>query len=293
MQNLLKPPQARSFDVICAGEALWSITGQGGVFSTSASLRFQPAGGAVNAAFALAQTDLRVGLATALGDDSFGRALLGRIIKAGIDAGGVTLAPPGAGLVFVAGGGTGRQIVPFREEERPVEVPEAWSAQVLLLSGLSPVVSHGGALCKAARAARRAGSIVVVDINARRHVWAGRDPRAIRMVLREADVARCSLDDLEALGVPVEDVRSALRPSAVLVVSNGAGSTWATGPFGKIALAPPQRVLLRAAGSGDAFTAAICAELARAGTPGEGREELWDRALRRGHEAAIALSARR
>lgn len=279
--------------MICAGEALWSLTSPGAVFSTSASLRFRPGGGAVNAALALAKRDFYVGLATALGDDTFGRALLEKIVAAGVDVGGVTLGPPRAGLVFVEGMGTSRTVVPAREEEWPVEVPEAWSSQVLLISGLTPGVSYGGALCKAARAARRTGAIVVVDINARRHIWAGRDPRAIRMVLREADVARCSSEDLEALGVDAATVRAALRPNAALVVSSGQGNAWATGPFGEIAQPPPRRGEIRPMGSGDVFTAAICAELVRAGKPGEDRADLWDRVLRRGHEAVIALAATR
>lgn len=279
--------------MICAGEALWNLTAPGGAFFTkSTSLRFQPGGGAVNAALALARGGLRVGLATALGDDSFGRALFDRIAAAGVDVGGVSLAPR-TGLVFVEGTGSARKVVSYREEEQPVAVPAGWSSQVLLLSGLSPVVSHGAALCKAARAARRVGSIVVVDVNARWHLWAGRDQRAIRMLLREADVVRCSAQDLAVLDVDVATVRAALRRAAVLVVSNSAGDACATGPFGEVTQAPARTAALRPMGAGDRFTAAICAELARAGDPGESGVELWQRALQRGHAAASARGSRR
>jgi sugar/nucleoside kinase (ribokinase family) len=155
------------------------------------------------------------------------------------------------------------------------------------------VLSHGAALCKAARAARRAGTIVVVDVNARWHVWAGRDPRAIRTVLREADVVRCSAEDLAVLGLDVATVRAALRRTAVLVVSNGTRSAWATGPFGEIAQAPRGPAVFRPTGAGDAFTAALCAELVRAGNAGENRIELWERALERGHAAATARGMQR
>jgi 2-dehydro-3-deoxygluconokinase len=280
--------RARSFDVICAGEALWKLTAPGGaLFTKSAALRFRPGGGAVHAALALAQAGLRVGLATALGDDTFGRALLDRIAAAGVDVSGVTLAPPRTGLVFVEGTGTARQVVSYREEEPPVAVPAGWSSQVLLLSGLSPVLSHGAAVCKAARAARRAGSIVVVDVNARQHLWAGHDQRAIRMVLREADVVRCSAADLAVLGVDAATVRAALRKTAVLVVSNGTGDAWATGPFGEVAQAPRATAALRPMGAGDLFTAAICAELAHAGNAGESRIELC------GSERSSAATRRR
>jgi sugar/nucleoside kinase (ribokinase family) len=290
---ILDPPAARTFDVLCAGEALWSLSAPGGALEArSTSLHLRPGGGALNAALALARLGLRVGLATALGDDTFGRALCGRIAAAGVDVGGVVFGPPRTGLVFVQGSGEARQVVSFREDEQPLTVPAAWAGQVLLLSGLSPVVSHGAALVKAARAARRVGSMVVIDANARRHAWAGRDPRAIRTVLREADVVRCSAEDLAVLGLDPAGVRAALRKGAVLVVSLGAGEAWASGPFGEVAAPAEKPGLVRAPGAGDRFTAGLCADLARAGSLGEDRPERWQRTLARA-QAASAKSPRR
>ncbi len=185
--------------------------------------------------------------------------------------------------------GEGRRVLRFRpEDEPPVAVPAAWEARVLLLSGLSPALAYAAELCRAARAARRAGTMVVVDVNARRHAWAGQDPRAIRALLGEADVVRCSRADLAALGVDEAAMRAAARRGAVIVMTGGPGAAWATGPFGELAQVP--RVVARVCppGAGDAFTAAICAELARAGDPGADRADRWDRALRRGHAAAGA-----
>ncbi|WP_044243342.1 PfkB family carbohydrate kinase [Chondromyces apiculatus] len=283
---------ARSFDVICAGEALWDLTEAGGVlFGRSASLRFKPGGGAVNAALALAQGGLCVGLATALTDDTFGRTFLGKIAAAGIDVGGVVLAPRYGGLLRVEGIAGARTVVSTREGEVPITVPPGWTSTVLLLSGLSPVLARAAALCKAARAARRQGTLVVVDVNARWHLWVGQDQRAIRSVLREADVVRCSAADLEVLRADAATVRGWLRPAAVLVLSNGAGDAWATGTSGEIALAPRGIGALRPKGAGDVFTAAICAELSRAGHAGEGRSDLWERALQRGHAAVMAQAS--
>jgi sugar/nucleoside kinase (ribokinase family) len=276
-----------NFDVICAGEARWDLRAPRAAATDAARLR--PGGGAVSAALALARRGLRVGLSTSVSDDTFGRALRKRIAASGVDVGGVTLAPPSEGLVFVEGEGASRQVLSFREVEMPMAIPAGWTSQVLLLSGLSPVVSYAASLCKAARAARRAGTLVVIDINARRHAWAGRDPRAILMLLREADVVRCSAGDCAALGVDVDAVRASLRPNAVLVGSNRAGDVWAAGPFGEVARPRPKDVALSArTGAGDAFTAAVCAELARAGHAGPAHVELWDRALTRGHAAAVA-----
>ena len=275
-----------SFDVICAGEALWALVAP--VRISAARTRFHSAGGAVNAAVALARSGLRVGLAAALDDDAFGRALLAKVNAAGVDIGGVAFAPRRSGLVFVATAGA-RRIVPYRTEDEPaVAVPAAWAAPVLLLSGLSPALAAASGLCKAARSARRAGMVVVVDVNARRHVWAGHDARAIRAVLREADVVRCSTEDLAGLRTDAAALRGAMRPGAVLVVTHGAGVARAQGSFGEIARAPQAIAAVDPAGAGDAFTAGVCLEVVRAGTHGSDRVELWDRALRRGHAAARA-----
>lgn len=292
----------RAFDVICAGEALVSLTGAdaGGAGVAETGLRFRLGGGALNAALALARQGLRVGLATVLSDDTLGRALKERIAAAGVDVGGVELAQPAPGILFVRGGA--RQVISVRDEERPVSIPEGWSSQVLLLSGMSPIVSHGAALCKAARAGRRAGSVVVVDVNARWELWEGRDARSILMVLREADVVWCSAEDLFGLNMDAAAMQAALRKNAVLALSDGAGSAFATGPFGEVVRATPTRDPRDAAppipdalggpDGGDAFATAICAELARAGHAGESSGELWKRALQRGHEAATALATR-
>lgn len=278
---------SESFDVICAGEALWSIAAPDPVRAAEwASLRLGPGGGAVKAAFALARQGLRVALATVLEDRSSGRALLEKLAAAGVEVGGVQLGRPNTGLVFVRGGA--RQALTSGREEQAMAVPAGWSSRVLLLSGMSPVLSHAAALCMAARAARRAGTTVVVDVNARWDLWKGRDPRAIRMVLREADVVWCSAADLFGLDMNASALRSAMRDNAVLALSDGGGGAFATGPFGEVAQSRERTALLGPTGEGEAFATAICVELARAGHAGEHSAELWVRALQRGHSAATA-----
>jgi len=273
-----------AFDVICAGDAFLNATPRDG----GSSIR--PGGGSISAALALAGQGLHVGLATVLADDTRGRALLARVAAQGIDVGGVTMDPPSRGLVFVRGGA--RQVVSFGEQDAPIDVPAGWSSKVLLLSGMSPVLSHGAALCKAARAARRAGTIVVVDVDARWDLWQGRDSRAIKMVLREADVVWCTAQDLFGLGMDLPSLRASLRKTAVLVWSDGAGHTAASGPFGEVAHTRSESIPLAPLAEGVAFTAAICAALARTGHTDEQGGAMWAAALRRGHEAVVARATR-
>jgi 2-dehydro-3-deoxygluconokinase len=288
-------PRAKSFDVICAGEALWKIRAPGSDLSRgSRGVGLRAGGGPLNVAMALAGAGLRVGVATVVTDDTFGRGYVRKIAATGVDTGGVALAQPRAGntgLVRVDASGGAHPIAKDAEAEPPLEVPAGWSSRVLLLSGLSPVISHAAALCKAARAARRQGTFVLLDFNASLHVWAGRDPRTILMVLREVDAARCSLADLAVLGLDATTVRGTLRSDAVLVVSDGVGGAVATGPFGDVSVVPPPGALVPAPGHGDACTAAICAELARPPERGESPRARWFRALRTPLAASVLPGA--
>jgi sugar/nucleoside kinase (ribokinase family) len=267
-----KEREPKAFDAICAGATTWKLARDG------VSLR--PAGGAMRVARALAQRGLRVGLATALTDDAPGRRFREALAASGVDVGGVMFTPPRSAVVLVDARGGTREHLSDEEQEPPITVPAEWSSQLLVLSGLSPVVAQVAALCRAARAARRHGALAILDFDANLHAWAGRDPRTIQMVLREIDVARCSLADLAVLGTEVAAVRARLRPSAVLVVSDAAGRAVASGPFGEVTVARPTP---RRRTTGAAQTAAICAEFARAGAPGESVSARWHRALSHGY----------
>jgi sugar/nucleoside kinase (ribokinase family) len=278
----LREAQTQTFDVICAGVPQWKLSGHGDP-SQAASAHLRPGAGAAAVALALAGEGLRVALVSNLPQDASGRRLRQRLAAAGVDVEAVTLAPPVEKLVVADARGEAGPIPSLDEQRLPFEVPAGWSSQLLLLSGLSPVVSHAAALCKAARAARRAGSFVLLDFKASLRTWVGRDPRTTRMVLREVDAVRCSLADLAVVGMDVDAVRAALRPGSILVVGDAAGGTVATGPFGQVAVVPAEATSSRPLGHGDAITTAICAELARTSKPGESAAARWHRALQRGH----------
>src|SRR5262249_33438694 len=141
-------------DVVCAGEVLWVLAASG----------LHPGGGAANVAVALAREGLRVGLASTLADDARGRARVARGAATGVDPSAATLSAPTPTVHFAEADGETRRVVPLRvEDELPIAVPERWTASVFLISGLSPALGRAAGLCKAARAARRAGAIVVID----------------------------------------------------------------------------------------------------------------------------------
>jgi sugar/nucleoside kinase (ribokinase family) len=278
---LIRASNAPTFHVICAGEARWDMGALGASrWVEATSFRFRPGGSAVTVSVALARRGLRVGLAAALGDDSLGRALLSRVTAAGVDTAGVSLTASRAGLVFVDGAGLSSSVVGYKQEAPPISIPEGWASQVLLLSGASPVVAQAAAFCKAARSARRAGTVVVVDVNARPHLWLGQDTRMLRAVMSEADVVSVSAADLAVLGVETAALRAMMRQESVLMVT-GPTRLRATGPFGEIALDPAALGPSAPPATGDAFTVAICAELARVGAAALGRTDVWERVLQR------------
>jgi sugar/nucleoside kinase (ribokinase family) len=213
--------KASHFDVVCMGEATLSVGKQG---------KLVPSGGALNASVALARAGLRVGLCAALPEEPAVREIASNLRAIGVDASGIAMIarPP--------------SIVAKPEDDVPLEVPSGWSARLLLVSGLPSALEPLAALCRAARAARRAGGFVVVDVNARRTIWNGHDPRTMHGLLREADLVRCSTADLLALWTDAASLQAAMRPRSLLVRADGHGH-------------------------GDALTAALCQELLRLGDP--------------------------
>ncbi len=275
----------KCFEVICVGEATWKVAGSP---AEGPGVRLRSSGGAVTVALGLRRLGFRVGLATVLVDDAVGRSAFEQIAASGVDVSAVRLARARSGLVIVDEGGDLSQLPSDLEQKPAFEIPAGWSSDLLLLSGLSPVLEHTAALCKAARRARREGSLVVLDFNALLRAWAGRDARAIRMVLREVDVARTSFADLAALGLEVDGVRALLPSTATLVVSEPGGRAIARGPFGEVVVAAPRTApgALPPIGAGAALMVAICGELLRRDEPGESAEAVWHRALVRGNELA-------
>ncbi len=108
------------------------------------------------------------------------------------------------------------------------------------------------------------------------------------MVLREADVVWCSAQDLFGLNMDLRAFRSALRETAVLVFSDGVGHASAMGPFVEVVHTLDAPLASAPLGEGDAFTAAICSELARAAHTHARDGALWARVLQRGHADVMA-----
>jgi len=272
--HTIRGPRRDSFDVICAGEPRWRAAknprGPAGLALSA---------GLLNIARLLSTGQVHVGLATVFEDDHLARSSLAEIAALGMDVGGVKLVPRVDTQLIVADVSGGESFA-FSETgvTQDLEIPAPWSSQVLLLSGLSAITSRLAAFCKAARKARRHGTAVVLDLVGSLRHWAGRDPRVISMVLREADVVRCSFQDLATIGMDSATVRLAMRSNATLVINDHGGTT-AVGTFGEVRVKAP-RESISAERLAERCTAAICAELARPHGVAETPSGRWHRILK-------------
>jgi len=239
-------------DVICLGELM--LAGRDLALS----------GAAARTAQALTVPGLAVGLCGTIPDD------------------------PAACLAVLRARKPGLAIEGIVHGEAPPQVPDAWTSDVLVISGVTPALVPAARFCREARAARRRGAMVVLDLNARREAWREHDGRTTHALIREAHVVRCSASDLLTLWMDLATLRRTVRADAIAIVTNGPYAAAAYGPFGDVTVAPPrtQRRPL-AAGAGDAFTAAIVAELLRPQAA-----LAWDRVLLRAHASAWAHGAR-
>jgi 2-dehydro-3-deoxygluconokinase len=264
------PPER--FDVICAGQPLWrgSMSSLGDVGGRSSAF--------VNVTKMLTMSSLHVGWAAVLEDDRRGRALLAEMAAAHVQVGAVSLASSGTDLVVVDASGGWSGLVSNRDEAVQVELPPFWSSQVLLLSGLRPATSSLAALCKAARKARRDGTVVVLDVVGSLRDWTGHDARVLSMVIREADVVRCSFFDLAVIGADAAAVRRTMRSNATLVLDDDGGAI-AMGTFGDVRV-QASRESSTTEVLAESYTAAICAEYARPRGVGETPAGRWHRVLR-------------
>jgi 2-dehydro-3-deoxygluconokinase len=163
-----------------------------------------------NMAIAASRLGARTGYVTRVGDDAFGRALLGLWSDEGVDTGGVESdADAPTGIYFVTHGPGGHEFAYLRAGSAasrmdPVKLPLTLirAARMLHLSGISQAISVGAcdAAFAAIDAAKAGGARVSYDPNLRLKLWPL--PRARAVVL--ATVAQCdwflpSLDEARLL----------------------------------------------------------------------------------------------
>jgi len=195
------------FDLVALGEPMVEFNQTRG----AAGQYVQGFGGDTsNCAVAAARLGARAAYATRLGDDEFGRLLLGLWQNEDVDATGVGIDPDApTGIYFVTHGPKGHEFTYRRagsaaSRMRPADLPLAVirAAKVLHLSGISQAISPSAcdACFAAIEAARSAGVKICYDTNLRLKLWPLPRARAIiRASVALADWVLPSLDDAKHL----------------------------------------------------------------------------------------------
>lgn len=269
-----EPPAASGCDIVALGEPMVEFNQTG---EREGRIYLQGFGGdSSNFAIAAARQGARVGYASALGDDPYGRMLRALWAREGVDQRGVrTDADAFTAIYFVTHDERGHHFHFFRAGSaasrlRAQDLPRAMieAARVLHLSGISLALSAracdtGFAAIEIARAA---GVQVSFDTNLRLKLWPIARARAvITEALRSADIALPSFDDLTAITGIVDPDRLvghclALGAKAVALKLGERGAIVADS-HERHRLAPHPCTPVDATGAGDTFGGAFVARL--------------------------------
>lgn len=256
-----------AWDVLCVGEALWDFHAPNNVRLDMANqFSATPGGGAVNTAVALAGLGRRAALCAAVGDDPLGRGLVAHIAKAGVDTRYVRASQTlRTGLLFAGPSDQGGpQFLSYRtpqDEGRQMgkALPEVLPARALHLSGLLPIPAQMRTFRAAFRAAEVGGRFSLLDVNARPRFWDRPDMHAVAL-LERAYWVKASRADFTAIRSSPEALRARMRPSMVLIVTQGAEHVLVSGAFGSFSCrveSVPNAHPLASIGAGDAFCAGV------------------------------------
>lgn len=288
-------------DVACYGELLWDF------FEAEGGTYLRRLGGAsANVAVALARLGVSASAAGGVGADKLGDALRAELAESGADVAHVVKVKGAkTGITFVWRDATGEpSFVPYRNGTADLALGEAQvtpamaKARFVVVGSTSLLPSARPATEKLLAAAEKAKAAIVVDLNARPHLWP--DPDALREACKElvgrAALVKASDKDLGAVagkrGMSWLDVNA---KQATWILTRGENGAACVGVHGQ-ATAPTKRVrCIDATGAGDAFLGGVLAVLVRSGAKVSGAEwkdpKLWTRAMETGHQVAAKVVA--
>ncbi|WP_406150076.1 sugar kinase [Streptomyces sp. NBC_01012] len=283
--------------VTCIGETMAALVPEPAApLEGAGHLGVRIAGAESNVAMYLADHGVPARWVSALGDDPFGRRILGEVAASGVDVSGVRTDPHRPTGLLVKDPGTESTRVHYyrRGSAASALTPDLLTgdavrtAGLVHLSGITPALSAScrdlvAALLDPPAAERPCP--VSFDVNHRPALWPdGTAPAVLLAFARRADITFVGLDEAQALwGEELRDaadVRELLPEPRVLVVKDGGRAATAF-DGGRTHTVPAPRVdVVEPVGAGDAFAAGFLAGLLR------GEEPV--RALRLGHLTAGA-----
>ncbi|MFF7458900.1 sugar kinase [Kitasatospora sp. NPDC008115] len=296
---------------VCVGESMAVLLpDRPGPLESVENFSLSVGGAESNVAGALSALGVPSAWISRVGDDGFGRRLLGELTARGVDVSAVAVDPhrPTGLYLKEVGGSTGERhdLGPGRSRLHyhrrgsaaaalspalladPAAARMLAGARLLHLSGITAALSDDClALLRALLADRRPGRLVSFDLNWRPALWRERDPSVLPPLLDAADLLLLGADEAETAfgtGDPLE-LRRRFPSPATVVVKDAARLVTAVERDGATVTEPALAVeVVEATGAGDAFAAGYLAGTVR------GLDQR--RRLRLGHlSAACALTA--
>ena len=270
------------YDVVALGELLIDFAPVSRSETGYPVLAAQPGGALGNFLAALNKFGLRTAMIGKVGDDMFGRLLLGTLEAAGIDTSGV-LADPSVftTMAFVSLDESGNRDFSFARKPgadtclRPEDVNETLlrNTKVFHFGTLSLTDEPAAAATrKGIETAKASGALISLDPNLRKPLWKSEEDAksAIEWSLRQADIVKISDEEIDFLwGLsPEEGAQKLIREYGVSLV-------YATlGPKGCHAVTASQAVTVSSpsgihvvdtTGAGDIFGGSAMSQFLRTG----------------------------
>jgi fructokinase len=258
--------------ICCVGELMWDFHVERGTLETGESFRRVPGGAAANVALAIADLGGVAAVAGVVARDAFGAGLRARLGELGLDVTAVAERTGRTGMVFIEHPASGQdRYLSYRPSfgtTSALTLPQAWKrsslrTKVLHVAALDPDWIDPATFARLAGRALSRGARLTIDVNARPRAWRRRRsiPRPFRAMLAKADVVKASHEDLVMLGLEkglvASDARAALGIVGTLVVTRGAATCDAAGPWGQVRRRPARLKARRTVGAGDAFCARL------------------------------------
>ncbi|MER7167138.1 sugar kinase [Micromonospora sp. NPDC000207] len=222
-----------------------------------------------NVAMGLSRLGHRAAWLSRVGDDPFGRMVVGRIAAAGVDVDLVAVDPTAPTGLYAKDPGRDATAVHYyrrgsaatRLDPAVLDDPRLAGVRLVHLSGITAALSSSClALVERAVDDRPVpGATVSFDVNHRPRLWsAGRAAEVLRRLADAADVVLVGLDEARTLwGVTdPEAVRALLPGPTTVVVKDAAVGATALPRAGAATFVPALRVpVVEPVGAGDAFAA--------------------------------------
>ena len=207
-----------------------------------------------------------------VGDDSFGRALIGTLQEAGIDTRGI-LADPKVftTLAFVSLDASGNRDFSFAR--KPVDETLIADAKIFHFGTLSLTDEPAAEATRyAIELAKKHGALISLDPNLRKPLWKREEDarEAIEWSLRQADIIKISDEEIDWLwGIsPEEGAEKLLREyrASLVYATLGPKGCYATNGANRVTVQSPAGIhVVDTTGAGDIFGGSAMSQFIRCG----------------------------